>query len=123
MTGMTRMMHGCDARMMMMVMMVMTRMEMMPRTMVMMSLEIERKTLKSNGVQSTDVIGVEVGGALKNVFALAAGMVEGLGYGYNTMAMLVTRGCAEMRKLAVKMGAQPDTLAGLSGIGDLMLTC
>eukprot|EP01094_Clydonella_sp_ATCC50884_P012783 TRINITY_DN23066_c0_g1_i1.p1 TRINITY_DN23066_c0_g1~~TRINITY_DN23066_c0_g1_i1.p1 ORF type:complete len:350 (-),score=114.82 TRINITY_DN23066_c0_g1_i1:187-1236(-) len=72
---------------------------------------------------STDVVGVEVGGALKNVFALAAGMAEGLGYGYNTMAMLVTRGCAEMRRLAERMGADPHTLAGLSGIGDLMLTC
>jgi len=50
-------------------------------------------------------------------------MVEGMGYGYNTMAAFVTRGCSEMRRLALAMGAQPETLAGLSGIGDLMLTC
>mgnify|MGYP001048326151 FL=1 len=69
------------------------------------------------------MIGVEVGGALKNVFALAAGCLEGLGFGMNSMAMLVTRGCSEMRKLAIAMGSRAETLAGLSGIGDLMLTC
>jgi len=70
-----------------------------------------------------DVIGVEVGGALKNVFAIAAGICEGLGLGNNTIAALATRGCSEMRKLAVAMGAREKTLAGLTGIGDLMLTC
>jgi len=72
---------------------------------------------------STDVIGVEVGGALKNVYAIAAGIAEGLGYKLNTAALLVTRGCAEMKKLAIQRGAKEHTLAGLSGIGDLMLTC
>jgi len=72
---------------------------------------------------STDIIGVEVGGAIKNVFAMAAGAVEGLGLGINTMAALVTRGCHEMNRLALTMGAQPYTLSGLSGYGDLMLTC
>jgi len=70
-----------------------------------------------------DVIGVEVGGALKNVFAIAAGITEGLGFGMNTMAALVTRSCSEITKLAVAMGAHPKTVSGLSGIGDLMLTC
>eukprot|EP01116_Phalansterium_solitarium_P012220 TRINITY_DN2829_c0_g1_i1.p1 TRINITY_DN2829_c0_g1~~TRINITY_DN2829_c0_g1_i1.p1 ORF type:complete len:360 (-),score=95.28 TRINITY_DN2829_c0_g1_i1:348-1358(-) len=70
-----------------------------------------------------DVVGVEVGGALKNVFAIAAGIIEGLGLGMNTTAALLTRGTSEMTKLAVRMGARPATVAGLSGIGDLMLTC
>eukprot|EP00040_Diaphanoeca_grandis_P015581 m.79637 g.79637 ORF g.79637 m.79637 type:complete len:349 (+) comp25233_c0_seq5:195-1241(+) len=70
-----------------------------------------------------DVIGVEIGGALKNVFAIAAGVVEGMGLGLNTTALLVTRGCNEMQKLSVAHGARPETLNGLSGIGDLMLTC
>ena len=71
---------------------------------------------------STDVIGVEVGGAIKNPLAIGAGMASGLEYGQSTLASLITRGCAEMRKLAVAMGGKPETLAGLSGIGDLMLT-
>ena len=100
-----------------------------------------------------DVIGVEVGGALKNVFAIACGIAEGCGMGYNSAAALVTRGLSEMRKLALAMGAQEQTLSGLSGasssssssssashpppftsvtlpriylvagVGDLMLTC
>jgi len=70
-----------------------------------------------------DVIGVQVGGALKNIFAIAAGIIEGLGLGVNTMAALVTRGCSEMCKLAVALGGRPETLSGLSGIGDLMLSC
>jgi glycerol-3-phosphate dehydrogenase (NAD(P)+) len=73
--------------------------------------------------RSTDILGVEYGGALKNVIAIAAGVGDGLGYGDNTKAGLVTRALAEMRRLGVACGAQPDTFAGLSGLGDLMLTC
>lgn len=73
--------------------------------------------------RSTDVLGVEYGGALKNVIAIAAGVSDGLGYGDNTKAGLVTRALSEMRRLGVACGAQPDTFAGLSGLGDLMLTC
>ncbi|MCB9654671.1 MAG: NAD(P)-dependent glycerol-3-phosphate dehydrogenase [Deltaproteobacteria bacterium] len=72
---------------------------------------------------STDVIGIELGGAIKNVMAIGAGVVDGLGFGYNTTAALVTRGLAEMSRLAVRRGANPLTLEGLSGLGDLMLTC
>lgn len=72
---------------------------------------------------TTDVVGVEVGGALKNVYALGAGMLEGMGLGVNSMAFSVTRACAEMNELAVKMGARAHTMTGLSGMGDLMLTC
>lgn len=70
-----------------------------------------------------DVIGVELGGALKNVIAIAAGIADGLGYGHNTRAALITRGLAEMTRLAVALGANPLTLAGLGGMGDLVLTC
>ena len=70
-----------------------------------------------------DLIGVEVGGALKNVIAIAAGVVQGLGLGSNTQAALITRGLAEITRLAVAMGGQPATLAGLAGLGDLVLTC
>lgn len=72
---------------------------------------------------SPDVLGMELGGALKNVIALAAGMADGLGYGDNTKAALITRGIAEIERLAVKMGAKPGTLNGLTGIGDLIVTC
>jgi glycerol-3-phosphate dehydrogenase (NAD(P)+) len=72
---------------------------------------------------SADPIGVEIGGALKNVIAIAAGVVEGLGLGSNTMAALITRGLAEITRLAVAMGGQSQTLAGLAGLGDLVLTC
>ncbi len=72
---------------------------------------------------SHDVTGVELGGALKNVMALAAGMVAGLGFGHNTMAALITRGLAELTRLSLAMGASERTLAGLSGMGDLILTC
>eukprot|EP00746_Dinoflagellata_sp_MGD_P065115 gnl/MRDRNA2_/MRDRNA2_27135_c0_seq1.p1 gnl/MRDRNA2_/MRDRNA2_27135_c0~~gnl/MRDRNA2_/MRDRNA2_27135_c0_seq1.p1 ORF type:complete len:493 (+),score=67.09 gnl/MRDRNA2_/MRDRNA2_27135_c0_seq1:60-1538(+) len=72
---------------------------------------------------SSDVVGVEIGGALKNVYALAAGAIEGLGYGANSVTFLVTRACAEMNVLAVAMGAKSHTMAGLAGVGDLMLTC
>ncbi|MBV8436456.1 MAG: NAD(P)-dependent glycerol-3-phosphate dehydrogenase [Silvibacterium sp.] len=70
-----------------------------------------------------DVIGVELGGALKNVIAIAAGIVAGLGLGYNSTAALITRGVAEVTRLAVACGGSRETLAGLSGIGDLVLTC
>lgn len=70
-----------------------------------------------------DLVGVELGGALKNVIALAAGTVEGIGYGDNTKAALITRGIAEMTRLGVAMGGSPSTFAGLSGIGDLIVTC
>jgi glycerol-3-phosphate dehydrogenase (NAD(P)+) len=72
---------------------------------------------------SDDVIGVELGAALKNVIAIAAGGVEALELGHNAMAALITRGLAEMSRLACAMGARRDTLAGLSGLGDLVLTC
>ena len=72
---------------------------------------------------TTDVTGVEVGGAVKNVIALAVGVSDGLGYGYNARAALITRGMAEVVRLARRMGAQAQTLSGLSGMGDLILTC
>ena len=72
---------------------------------------------------SSDVVGVEIGGALKNTIAIAAGVVEGLGLGHNALAALITRGLAELSRLAVGLGAQRDTLAGLAGLGDLVLTC
>jgi glycerol-3-phosphate dehydrogenase (NAD(P)+) len=71
----------------------------------------------------SDVTGVEVGGALKNVMAVATGIAEGLGLGFNARAALITRGLAEMTRLGVKLGAEPATLAGLAGLGDLVLTC
>ena len=71
----------------------------------------------------SDMIGVELGGALKNVIALCAGISDGLGYGDNTKAALMTRGLAEITRLGVKMGAEPQTFSGLSGIGDLIVTC
>jgi len=70
-----------------------------------------------------DVIGVELGGALKNVIAIAAGVSDGLGFGSNTRAALITRGSAEIARLGVSLGADPVTFAGLAGIGDLILTC
>jgi len=72
---------------------------------------------------NNDVIGVELGGALKNVIALGAGMVDGLGYGDNAKAALITRGLTEMAALGVALGASPLTLSGLSGLGDLIATC
>ena len=72
---------------------------------------------------SDDVPGVEIGGALKNVIAIAAGCVEGLGLGHNAMAALITRGLAEISRLACAVGGRRETLAGLSGLGDLVLTC
>jgi glycerol-3-phosphate dehydrogenase (NAD(P)+) len=72
---------------------------------------------------TADVTGVEIGGALKNTIAIAAGVVEGLGQGHNALAALITRGLAEVTRLAVAMGGQRETLAGLAGLGDLVLTC
>jgi glycerol-3-phosphate dehydrogenase (NAD(P)+) len=72
---------------------------------------------------STDVIGVELGGALKNVIAIAAGVAAGVGLGHNSTAALITRGIAEITRLAVACGGRRETLAGLSGVGDLVLTC
>jgi glycerol-3-phosphate dehydrogenase (NAD(P)+) len=72
---------------------------------------------------SDDPVGVQVGGALKNVIAIAAGACDGLGFGHNTRAALITRGLAEMARLAVARGGNVLTLAGLAGLGDLVLTC
>ncbi|MGA7537369.1 MAG: NAD(P)H-dependent glycerol-3-phosphate dehydrogenase [Steroidobacteraceae bacterium] len=72
---------------------------------------------------STDIIGVEVGGAVKNVLAVGAGLSDGLGFGANTRVALITRGLAEMMRLGVALGAQRDTFMGLAGLGDLVLTC
>ena len=72
---------------------------------------------------SSDVVGVELGAALKNVIALCAGVCDGLGYGDNTIAMLMTRGLSEMAGLCVSMGGRKETLAGLAGLGDLIVTC
>jgi glycerol-3-phosphate dehydrogenase (NAD(P)+) len=71
----------------------------------------------------TDVVGVEVGGALKNVMAIAAGMCDGLGFGYNARALLISRGLAEITRVGVYLGAHHQTFSGLAGLGDLVLTC
>ncbi len=83
------------------------------------ALSNDRFRLYSN----SDVLGVQISAALKNVIAIAAGMLRGLGFGDNTMAMLVTRGLAEIRRMGLAMGAQADTFAGLAGMGDLIVTC
>jgi glycerol-3-phosphate dehydrogenase (NAD(P)+) len=72
---------------------------------------------------SGDVVGVEIGGACKNVLAIAAGIADGLGFGANTRAALITRGLAEMMRLGVEMGGEAETFMGLAGLGDLVLTC
>ncbi len=72
---------------------------------------------------STDMIGVQVGGAVKNVLAIAAGIADGLGFGANTRAALITRGLTEIMRIGVKLGGQPDTFMGLTGLGDMILTC
>jgi len=71
----------------------------------------------------TDVTGIEIGGALKNVMAIAAGMSDGLGFGHNARALLISRGLAEISRVGVRLGADPQTFYGLSGLGDLVLTC
>ncbi len=73
--------------------------------------------------RSTDVIGVELGGALKNIFAIAVGILEGMGFGKNTQAALITRSIAEITRLVIALGGNPLTISGLSGVGDLVLTC
>ena len=85
-----------------------------------------QKELSSNLFRvytNSDIVGVELGGAVKNVVALGAGVVRGLGLGTNTVAAMITRGLAEMNRLALEQGARPETLAGLAGLGDLVLTC
>jgi glycerol-3-phosphate dehydrogenase (NAD(P)+) len=72
---------------------------------------------------NSDVIGVELGGALKNIVAIAAGICDGLGLGHNSIAALITRGLAEMTRLVVACGGRAETMAGLAGLGDLVLTC
>ncbi|MCF6239648.1 MAG: NAD(P)H-dependent glycerol-3-phosphate dehydrogenase, partial [Candidatus Marinimicrobia bacterium] len=72
---------------------------------------------------NTDILGVELGGSLKNVIAIAAGILAGMGYGDNTLAALLTRGLFEMTRLGVHLGAKEQTFAGLSGMGDLIVTC
>lgn len=87
---------------------------------------ILQKELSSSSLRiyrNEDVIGVELGGSLKNIIAIAAGIIEGIGYGYNTIAALITRGLTEIKRLAKAMNAKPETLSGLSGLGDLVLTC
>ena len=76
-----------------------------------------------NNENQADLIGVELGGAVKNVIAIAAGLLAGLGLGHDPAAALITRGLAEISRLAVKLGARPLTMAGLAGMGDLVLTC
>jgi glycerol-3-phosphate dehydrogenase (NAD(P)+) len=83
--------------------------------------EFSSKTLRL--YTSNDEVGVELGGAIKNVIAIAAGVIEGLGLGHNPMAALITRGLAEITRLACACGARGETLAGLAGMGDLVLTC
>jgi len=73
--------------------------------------------------RSDDVVGVELAGSLKNVIAIAAGVLEGIGLGYNTNAALITRGLHEIRRLGIALGGRPETFAGLAGMGDLVLTC
>ncbi|GAB4292019.1 MAG: NAD(P)H-dependent glycerol-3-phosphate dehydrogenase [Myxococcota bacterium] len=80
-------------------------------------------TERFRAYRSTDITGVEIGGAVKNVIAIATGCVAGLGFGENTRAAVITRGLAEITRLAVKKGANPYTLMGPSGLGDLVLTC
>lgn len=92
-----------------------------PHTVALVQEEFRGRFLRLYG--SDDVVGVEIGGALKNVIAIAAGVVEGMGLGPNAQAALVTRGLAEITRLAVAVGGKRETLAGLAGLGDLVLTC
>lgn len=92
-----------------------------PETVALVQAEFRTPWMRLYG--SHDLIGVEIGGALKNTMAIAAGVTEGLGQGPNAQAALITRGLAELTRLAVAMGGQRETLAGLAGLGDLVLTC
>lgn len=92
-----------------------------PHTVEHVQAEFRSASLRLYG--TPDVIGVEIGGAMKNTIAIAAGVVEGLGQGHNALAALITRGLAELTRLAVAMGGQRETLSGLAGLGDLVLTC
>ncbi|MCC7032685.1 MAG: NAD(P)-dependent glycerol-3-phosphate dehydrogenase [Acidobacteria bacterium] len=92
-----------------------------PRSVERVQAEFRSPSLRLYG--TPDLTGVEIGGALKNTIAIAAGVVEGLGQGHNALAALITRGLAEVTRLAVAMGGQRETLAGLAGLGDLVLTC
>ncbi|MGE0460945.1 MAG: NAD(P)H-dependent glycerol-3-phosphate dehydrogenase [Vicinamibacterales bacterium] len=92
-----------------------------PRSVERVQAEFRSPSLRLYG--TPDVTGVEIGGALKNTIAIAAGVVEGLGQGHNALAALITRGLAEVTRLAVAMGGQRETLSGLAGLGDLVLTC
>jgi glycerol-3-phosphate dehydrogenase (NAD(P)+) len=83
----------------------------------------ELHSLRLRVYSSDDVIGVEVGGAVKNVIAIAAGISDGLGFGESARAALVTRGLAEITRLGTRLGGRPETFMGLSGVGDLILTC
>jgi len=88
--------------------------------------EVVAEALHGDGVRtytSDDVIGVEIGGATKNVLVIGVGIADGLGLGANTRAALITRGLSELMRLAEPLGARPETLMGLSGLGDLVLTC
>jgi glycerol-3-phosphate dehydrogenase (NAD(P)+) len=88
--------------------------------------EMIQRSLSSGSFRiytNTDVIGVELGGAVKNVVAIAAGVVRGLGFGTNAVAAIITRGLAEITRLALAQGARAETMAGLAGLGDLVLTC
>jgi glycerol-3-phosphate dehydrogenase (NAD(P)+) len=90
------------------------------------SSELIQRSLSSSVFRiytNTDVVGVELGGAVKNVVAIAAGVVRGLGFGTNAVAAIITRGLAEMTRLALAQGARVETMAGLAGLGDLVLTC
>ena len=90
------------------------------------AVELIQAHFRSNALRiygTSDVVGVEIGGALKNIIAIAAGVLEGLGLGHNALAALITRGLAELSRLAVSQGAQRETMSGLAGLGDLVLTC
>jgi glycerol-3-phosphate dehydrogenase (NAD(P)+) len=87
------------------------------------SLARELSSANFRAYSSTDILGVEIGGAVKNVLAVGAGLSDGLGFGANTRVALITRGLKEMTRLGTRLGAQPATFMGLAGLGDLVLTC
>jgi len=103
----------------------------MPTTLVAAGSSMESAVIVQNNFSSetlrvytsSDILGVELGGSVKNVIAIAAGIIDGIGFGDNTKAALITRGISEITRLGEKMGANPDTFSGLSGVGDLIVTC